>query len=73
MQRVPACGTEAGSAFVSSNEATVCFDVPDGTALTSKRAELVDATPGACTPGGGEPAGDVHAKDPIIFCCQPEG
>jgi len=67
-----ACGTVAGSAFVSSNEGSICFDVPDGTALASKSAKLADTTPGACTPGGGEPIGDVHGKDPIVFCCQPK-
>jgi len=67
-----ACGTAAGSAFASSNEGSVCFDVPDGTALASKRAELIETTPGTCTPGGGEPVGDVHGKDPVVFCCQPE-
>jgi len=66
-----ACGTEAGSAFVSSTDGSVCFDVPDGTALASKRAEVVNATLGACTAEGGEPIGDVQAKGPIVFCCQP--
>ncbi|MEZ4300396.1 MAG: hypothetical protein R3B70_35955 [Polyangiaceae bacterium] len=64
------CVSELGAAVVSSTDPEVCFDLPDGTALGSKRAALVEKTDGACAPSGGEVTGSVQAKEPVHMCCQ---
>lgn len=66
----PGCVNEAGSAVVSSTGGAACFDLPDGTALAGKRAELVDVTPGTCAPTGGEVIGQVQPVKPVRFCCE---
>lgn len=46
-----------------------CLDLPEaGMALGSKRLD-VDASPGPCSPSGGELVGDVEFVEPSTFCC----
>jgi hypothetical protein len=64
-----ACGSKVGSAYASSNEGPVCFDVPDGTALRSKSAEQTFSAPGTCAQSGGAPTGQVVPAKPVTWCC----
>ncbi|AUX38018.1 MULTISPECIES: hypothetical protein [Sorangium] len=63
-----ACSDGVVSVLMSS-EASFCGAIAPGTALGSKSAAVVDLEPGSCTPGGGEPIGDVAPRGAVTFCC----
>ncbi len=63
------CGSQAGSAYASSDGPAICFDVPDGTALLGKTSESATSSPGECAPSGGEPMGQVIPAQPVTWCC----
>ncbi|MEZ4298442.1 MAG: hypothetical protein R3B70_26055 [Polyangiaceae bacterium] len=67
----PGCVNELGGAVISGSDPDVCFDVPDGAALGSKRAELVEKQGGTCAPSGGEVTGSIQPKESVRLCCQP--
>ena len=48
-----------------------CIDVMPGLQLGSIAATWQTDQPGSCQTSGGEPIGQVKAKDPRTFCCQP--
>lgn len=65
-----ACSTLAYSATVTS-AGPACHDLPAGTPLGSKSSTPPTYTPGACTPGGGEPMGAATPVQPSTYCCLP--
>ncbi|UQA58765.1 hypothetical protein [Polyangium aurulentum] len=67
-----ACSDLRTSNLVSSGEPESCFDLIAGTALGSKRAEIVSYTPGTCAPGGGEIVGEKLTMGPATLCCLAE-
>lgn len=66
----PACAAAVGAKTIEANTPPQGFDVPSGTALGSKAAQVI-ATPGACPPSGGEPTGTLTPGDPVTVCCRP--
>jgi hypothetical protein len=46
-----------------------CVDLPPGTALGSKKAEVLAYQAGACAHSGGDLIGAVTREGPSTFCC----
>ncbi len=65
-----ACSTLAYATTVTSSGPD-CHDVPAGSPLGSKSATPPTYSPGACTPGGGEPMGAATPTNPSTYCCLP--
>jgi len=66
-----ACTDTLGDMVLSSSEDTKCVDVMAGTALGSKRAEVLSYLPGTCAPSTSEVLGEVTFKHPVTYCCVP--
>ncbi len=65
-----ACSTLAYTTTMTSSGPD-CHDVPAGVPLGSKSATSPTYSPGACTPGGGEPMGAATPTNPSTYCCLP--
>lgn len=66
-----ACTDERGNVMLASTDAGQCIDLPIGTALGSKTAEVVSYQPGACIPSTSELLGEVKVEHPVTYCCVP--
>ena len=64
-----ACQAALGAKAVESGSTGEGFDVPEGTALGSKAAEVVAAA-GSCAASGGEPTGTVEPGATVTVCCR---
>ncbi len=62
------CQAALGAKMVESGAAGAGFDVPEGTALGSKAAEVIAVT-GTCAASGGEPIGAVAPGEVVTVCC----
>ena len=59
-----------GAETVQAGAAGEGFDVPAGSALGSKAAEVI-AKAGTCAPSGGEATGTATASGRVTVCCLP--
>jgi len=66
-----ACGNERGSIVLPSNEDAKCVDLPVGTALGSKTAEILSYQAGTCAPSKSEIVGELELSRPVTYCCVP--
>ncbi len=66
------CTNEQGVLVLPSTEGPKCVDLPMGTALASKAAEVIFSEPGTCEPSGGEVIGAAYTGAPVTYCCVPE-
>jgi hypothetical protein len=66
-----ACGNERGSIVLPSNEDAKCVDLPVGTALGSKTAEILSYQEGICAPSKSEIVGELELQRPVTYCCLP--
>lgn len=66
-----ACADARGSIEVSSVDALQCLDLPVGTALGSKTAEILTYEVGTCAPSTSEVVGELELKRPVTYCCVP--
>lgn len=64
-----ACSDFMGGVVVFSGTADACVDLPAGTALGSKHAEVKLSTPGTCNPSGGAPTGTAAPARRVTLCC----
>lgn len=65
------CGNVRGSVVLPSNQEAKCTDLPVGTALGSKTAEIISYQAGTCTPSKSEVIGDIQTDTPVTYCCMP--
>lgn len=65
------CADERGSITSWSADASQCVDLAVGTALGSKKAEILSYEPGTCAPSLSEPLGEVQFAHPVTYCCVP--
>ena len=66
-----ACTDARGSIELSSVDASQCLDLPVGTALGSKTAEILSYQAGTCASSTSKIVGELELERPVTYCCLP--